>query len=119
MRGTLMTVAVALNAAAMEHSSVVAASAGLVVASTVPAGQVHAWHHGGDQFHSLCAEFGSLCKVQQLTYHVSSANVSIKPGLHRARNRQTLGVCHAAVAVRHPASKNKSVSPSTCSHQIQ
>ncbi|XP_065281078.2 zinc transporter ZIP3-like isoform X3 [Dermacentor albipictus] len=40
MRETLMTVAVALYAAAMEHSSIVAASAGLVVASTVPAGQV-------------------------------------------------------------------------------
>ncbi|KAH7935178.1 hypothetical protein HPB52_004766 [Rhipicephalus sanguineus] len=40
MHKTLVTAAVALDAAAMEHVSIVSASAGLVVASSVPAGQV-------------------------------------------------------------------------------
>ncbi|XP_049514616.1 zinc transporter ZIP3-like [Dermacentor silvarum] len=110
MHKTLVTVAVALNAAAMEHSSIVAASAGLLVASTVPAGQVGAcFAPQSDQPHLLRAELGLLCQFWQLTYHMSAATVSIKPTPTEEKKPLTFGVCHSAVAVPSPGVQKPSV----------
>ncbi|XP_075526997.1 zinc transporter ZIP1-like [Dermacentor variabilis] len=84
MRETLMTVAVALYAAAMEHSSIVAASAGLVVASTVPAGQMAGLLMG--------RQIGTLAKafVQALAtgifFHVTFMEV-LPPKMNRPQER--------------------------------
>ncbi|KAH7970132.1 hypothetical protein HPB49_000050 [Dermacentor silvarum] len=84
MHKTLVTVAVALNAAAMEHSSIVAASAGLVVASTVPAGQMAGLLMG--------RQIGTLTKafVQALAagtfFHVTFLEV-LPPKMNRPQDR--------------------------------
>ncbi|KAL1426770.1 hypothetical protein MTO96_017998 [Rhipicephalus appendiculatus] len=84
MHKTLMTAAVALDAAAMEHGSVVSASAGLVVASAVPAGQMAALLVGRP-IETLTKAF-----VQALStgtfFHVTLSEV-LPPELNRQQDR--------------------------------
>ncbi|KAH6940615.1 hypothetical protein HPB50_003015 [Hyalomma asiaticum] len=84
MHKTLTTAAVAMYAAAMEHSSFVSASAGLVVASTVPAGQMAALVIGReiDSLHKLLV----LALAVGTFFYVTLTEV-LPPELSRQQDR--------------------------------